>query len=450
MKKLLLVIFIFLLAIGLVWFFGWSNFFNSAINNTQIVTNTKSDSMKTEQKMSDQLETIELKPVTVVFEDGTRSNFELAKPFRLAVAAEGLGKARFMAFSPDGRMFVPDLVNMNLSHEGKIYILENFDETSKRFQTKTTYLSGLRGPNSVAFYTDEDEQGWIYIALTANIIRYPYNAGDTKPSDTAEIVTTFPNQQVAGETSIVWHITRTIKFYNDRLYVSVGSGCNSCEQPDREMRAMIYSINPDGSDRQIYVDGLRNAVGFTFADEEMYATVNGVDNLGDGAPDDALYKLTEGEFYGWPYCYESNGKIYPDTSRNWNSIFSCENAPLSFSAFEPHAAPLGIEYFSIDSHETLKDTFLVALHGSFDPKIRAGYHIVRVSKDGEQEIFMDGFLSENNKQAGWITNIAYAHGDQSTGGTERFGRPVDILQRDDNSFFFTDDYKGRLYYVYAE
>ena len=49
--------------------------------------------------------------------------------------------------------------------------------------------------------------------------------------------------------------------------------------------------------------------------------------------------------------------------------------------------------------------------------------------DGTQEIFMEGFLGEDGK---------------------RFGRPVAILQNDENSFFFTDDFGGRLYYVYAK
>ncbi|MCH7882905.1 PQQ-dependent sugar dehydrogenase [Patescibacteria group bacterium] len=414
--------------------------FEAILNNTQI---------KVGDGKSDVLPTINLVPRIIIFEDGTEVMFEVAEDFNISVAAEGLGKARFMAMSPDGRMFVPDLVSMNLSHEGKIYVLENFDEINKRFQTKSTYLSGLRGPNSVAFYTDKNGQEWIYIALTAHIVRYPYSAGDTEPSGDPEIITTFPNKQVPGESSVVWHITRTIKFYDNRLYVSVGSGCNACEQPEDEMRAMIYSINPDGGNKRIYADGLRNTVGFTWAGRELYATANGADHLGPQAPDDGMYKLIEGEYYGWPFCYELNGKIYPDTSRKWTQSFSCAQVPRSFSAFEPHAAPLGIEYFSKDAHSVLKNTFLVALHGSFEPKIGAGYHIVRVSKDGEQEVFMDGFLTEKRPQTGWLISTAYAHSDQPTGDIERFGRPVDILQNDVNSFFFTDDYKGRVYYVYA-
>lgn len=449
MKKQLLTISVFLFAICLIGILAWFGFLKSTIEQALITTDTESKEAKTETEPTKALP-IKLAPTTVTFEGGTQATFQLAQPFRLAVAAEGLGKARFMTMSPDGRMFVPDLVNMNLSHEGKIYILENFDEETGKFQSKHTYLSGLRGPNSIAFYTDENGQEWIYIALTAHLIRYPYKRGDTKPATGPEIITTFPNKQVPGESSIVWHITRTIKFYNDRLYVSVGSGCNACEQPKGEMRAMIYSINPDGSDKRVYADGLRNAVGITWANGALYATINGADHLGPQAPDDVMYKLTEGEYYGWPYCYELNEKIYLDTSRKWTQSFSCAQVPRSFTAFEPHAAPLGIQYFPENTHPLLRNSFLVALHGSFDPEISAGYHIVKVSRDGKQGVFMDGFLTGKGMRTEWIINTVHAHTDQPFGDIERSGRPVDILQKDNNSFFFTDDYNGRLYYVYAE
>jgi len=89
---------------------------------------------------------------TVVFEDGTEATFSLASEFNLVIAAEGLGKARFIAKSPDRRIFVPDMINWNLSHEGKIYILEDFDKETFTFKTRNTYLSNLTGVNSIAFY----------------------------------------------------------------------------------------------------------------------------------------------------------------------------------------------------------------------------------------------------------------------------------------------------------
>lgn len=192
---------------------------------------------------------------------------------------------------------------------------------------------------------------------------------------------------------------------------------------------MIYSMKPDGSDRRIYVTGIKNAVGLTWENGSLYATNNGVDHLGLNAPNDTLYKLKKGEDYGWPYCYEANGEIYEDDTRSWSRPHSCEGVPLSFSAFDAHAAPLGVEYFE-KAPSVIEGSFLVALHGSFRTDVDTGStKIVRVSGDGEQEIFMTGFENESRK---------------------RFGRPVDFLEYGENAFFFTDDFGGRIYYVYQE
>ena len=365
-------------------------------------------------------------PVSITLVDGTEATFQIAEPFQLAVAAEGLGKARFMAMSPDGRLFVPDLVDYKLSHKGRVFVLENFNEETKQFETKHTYLTGLRGPNSLAFYTDSEGNHWLYLALTAHLVRYPYTFGDTEPSGEPEIVAEFPNKQSPGEVSVVWHITRTIFFHNDRIYVSVGSGCNSCEQLAGAMRAMIYSMKPDGTDQRIEGKGLRNTVGITMVDGELYATANGVDHLGNNAPNEVMYKVEGGKHYGWPFCYAHNGVMVPDTSQEWDEPVLCEDVPPPFAWFEPRSAPLGLHFFE-DGHPVLRNAFLVALHGSFDPSVGAGYEIRRVRMDGTSEVFMDGFLE----------------------GATQLARPVDFLQHDKNSFFFTDDYAGRVYYVYA-
>src|SRR3990167_1778142 len=285
---------------------------------------------------------IKLEPRTVAFADGTVATYSLASEFDLAVAAEDLGKARFIAMSPDNRIFIPDMVDWKLS-------------------------------------------------------RYPYKAGDMAPTAKPELISLFPNKQNPTALGIVWHVTRTILFHEDVLYVSVGSGCNVCEEAQGDKRAMILAMDPDGKNARTYVDGLKNAVGISWAEGALYATENGVDHLGADLPDDVMYKLTEGENYGWPYCYESNGKKNKELSWNWKRVpISCENVPMSFVSFGPHTAPLGITYFE-NAHPFINKAFLVAQHGSHKVEIRNGYNILRVTMDGKQEVFMNGFLGEGDK-----------------------------------------------------
>lgn len=368
---------------------------------------------------------------SITLSDGTEAAFRIAEPFEATIAAEGLGKARFMTMSPDGRVFVPDLVNMNLSRDGKIYVLEDFNEETKRFETTRTFLSGLRGPNSVAFYTDAEGVTWIYYTLTDRLVRHRYEAGDTAPQGAGEVIATFEDWQSPGADGVVWHITRTLLFVDDTLYVSVGSGCNACEQPESEMRAMILAMDPDGENMRVYAKGTKNMVGMTWARGALYATENGVDHLGVDDPDDTMYRIEEGKHYGWPYCYESRGEKFDETIREWaRKDVNCQaDVPKSFAAFGSHTAPLGLAYFGPDAHPVLRNSFLVALHGSFREEIGHGYRLMRVLPDGTQEIFMDGFLDSEGK---------------------RVARPVDILPYDEDSFFVTDDHGGQVFYVYAK
>jgi glucose/arabinose dehydrogenase len=349
----------------------------------------------------------------------TGHTFSLTHPnsFSVTVAAEGYKRLRFMAMSPDNRLFVGEMFNANDSRLGHVYIFDNFDAHSKKFTGVHTYLSNLRNPHSIAFYTDKQNKTWLYIALTDKLIRYPYTHGDNAPTTKPQTVATFP---AYGQTVKQggWHLTRTIVVHNDKLYVSVGSSCNSCEEKANEpSRGSILVMNPDGSDQTVFASGLRNAVGLTFVDNALIATNNNADHLGNDRPADTLYEIVEGKNYGWPYCYEVTKKIFPDLSQPWKKNFDCRTVPLADVELPPHSAPLGVAYF--DNH------LFVALHGSGDAKLQVGYKIITTDARGNQTDFLTGFQQ----------------------GETVLGRPTGILVNDTKSFFVTDDFNGTIYYV---
>src|SRR5215216_5194388 len=191
---------------------------------------------------------------------GRAFNLYLPAEFEIKVARMGLKRARFLAKAPDNRIFVTDMFNRTDNKKGAVYILEQFDAESGRFNKITPYLTGLRNPNSIAFHTEKGGGHWFYLALTDRLLRYKYTPGENSPSSSPELLATFPdyglNYKYGG-----WHLTRTIAIgENGKLYVSVGSSCNACEEKE-PVRATVTEMYLDGKNQRVFAGGLRNAVG---------------------------------------------------------------------------------------------------------------------------------------------------------------------------------------------
>ena len=101
-----------------------------------------------------------LKQVPVSLAKGLNFNLNIPEGYQLAVAAEGLKRPRFLAMSPDKRLFVTDMYDRSDNHKGRVFIFENWDDSAKRFNKIITYMDGLHNPNQVAFY-----KNFIYFVL---------------------------------------------------------------------------------------------------------------------------------------------------------------------------------------------------------------------------------------------------------------------------------------------
>ncbi len=341
---------------------------------------------------------------------------------------------RFMARSPDGRIFVTDMYSLADNEKGVVYILDEFDPAGKTFRKVTPYVSHLRNPNSLAFYTDAKGVNWFYLATTDRLVRYNYTAGDDSPKGQPEVLATFPAYGLSYKYG-GWHATRTIAVGgNDKIYVSVGSSCNACEETE-EVRATILEMDPDGKNQRYFARGLRNAVGLRWIKDSLFATNMGADHLGDHKPADTMYLVQDGANYGWPYCYQSGIGRYPDEKFNpRGSRRNCRTVPRAYAAFDAHSSPLGFEYFDPVNKRLgqLTNSFLVALHGSTKRSLTRGYRVVRLrgntTRSSQPEDFITGFI-ENGK----------VH-----------DRPVDIFSFGKDAFLLTDDFAGAIYYIYEK
>ena len=366
-----------------------------------------------------------------------KSPFSLMLPadFTITPAAEGLKRVRFMARSPDGRIFVTTMHDLSDNSEGAVYILDGLDERSGRFAHVIPYLTNLHNPNSIGFYKDAQGQDWFYLALTDRLVRYKFVGGEERPTSRPEVLATYPAYGLSYNYG-GWHLTRTIAFGpGDLLYVTVGSSCNACEEKE-EIRATLSVMDVGGKNQHIVARGLRNAVGMRFVDGKLFLTNMGADHLGDDEPDDPMFSVSASEMqhgkldYGWPHCYYSRGKSKTDARFPLGpSRTDCQSAPGAFALFEAHSSPLGLDYFGADSTVALlKEHFLVALHGASKKNLNRGYRVVRVDGHGQVQDFITGFIDH---------------------GVVR-GRPCDIFKLSEESFLLSDDTANVIYYVHAK
>lgn len=375
-------------------------------------------------------------PNKISLKNGKTFNLNLPAEYEIIPAVEGLKRVRFFAKSPDGRIFVTDMFNLTDNSKGTIYILDAFDEKTGKFGKVIPYMTNLRNPNSVQFYTDKDGQDWLYLAETHRLTRRKFKQGETKPGDTKpQVLATFPDHGLSYKYG-GWHLTRTIAFSPaGKLYISVGSSCNACDEENSELektRATVQEMNMDGTGMRTFARGLRNAVSIKWIGESLWATNQGSDHLGLDKPDETFYALKDGADYGWASCYQANGKVFFDTTKPnklkkpTTRLKNCADIPASYAHFPARSSAMGFDYFDdADSEEVIKNAFLVALHGSTNKAIGHGYKIVIMRKGERLQDFLSGFLQ----------------------GKTVHGRPCDIMRLDANSFFFTDDHTGVVYYV---
>src|SRR4051812_36339317 len=232
-----------------------------------------------------------LTPHKISLKNGKSFSLNLPADYEIIPAVEGLKRVRFFAKAPDGRIFVTDMYNLTDNKRGTVYILDGWNAESGKFSKVIPYLTGLHNPNSVQFYRDREGQDWLYLAETEKLTRRKFTQGETKPTDNRpQTLATFPDYGLSYKYG-GWHLTRTIAFGgNGKLYISVGSSCNSCEEKEN-VRASVIEMNPDGSEQREIAKGLRNAVGLKWIGDSLYATNQGSDHLGTEKPDETFYRL---------------------------------------------------------------------------------------------------------------------------------------------------------------
>jgi glucose/arabinose dehydrogenase len=192
-------------------------------------------------------------------------------------------------------------------------------------------------------------------------------------------------------------------------------------------------MNPDGSNKEVYVSGVRNTVGFTWHPEtgEMWFTDNGRDMLGDNYPPCELNKVEKAnQHFGYPYCH---GNDISDPE--FGNKFACDEFVKPVQNLGPHVAPLGLKFYEGNMFpDEYKGDVFIAEHGSWNRSRKIGYRITRVKVENNKSVGYEPFIY------GWLDEEEQ----------EAWGRPVDVIILKDGSMLISDDYANAIYRVYYD
>jgi len=283
----------------------------------------------------------------------------------------------------------------------------------------------IAAPFGLAF-----NNGYLYVGNTSSLVRLKYANGELKATSEPEKLMDLP----AGG-----HTTRNVIFNRagTKMYVSVGSQSNNNAGEDCR-RAAILEFNPDGSGYRVFASGIRNPVGLAWqpGTNALWTAMNERDNLGDDLVPDYATSVQDGGFYGWPYSYIGKN---PDPRYRGAFPDLVNRAVVPDVLLPAHAAALGITFYDgTQFPQRYRNGAFVALHGSWNRSVAAGYKVVFFPMTNGRPGPIEDFLS----------NTLVSNGENGS-AIETWGRPVGVTVASDGALLVSDDGSNVIWRVSA-
>jgi Raf kinase inhibitor-like YbhB/YbcL family protein len=359
--------------------------------------------------------------------DARIAQLKLPSGFTIARFAEGLYNPRMLAVSGDGTVYVTQRT------PGNLVMLKDVDndgviDAQKVIFTKKD-LHGIAIRGNRMYLVDVTK---VYVA-------------NIRPDGTITPPTVLARDLPDGGQ----HPNRTLAFGPDgALYLSVGSTCNACIEPNPE-NATLLRLDADNGQRRIFASGLRNTIGFGWqpVSQRLYGMDQGIDWLGNDHQQEELNEILEGQRYGWPYIYEK-GEFNPQdeplqvTQPEWAKL---SRDPVRL--YTAHAAAMQLSFYTgTQFGADYRNDAFVAMHGSWNRKPSSGYEVVRIRFNASGDFssfepFVTGFLTEQPKRDPPLP------GAQPLPPDGFIGRPTGIAVARDGALLVGDDSNNMIYRV---
>jgi glucose/arabinose dehydrogenase len=390
--------------------------------------------------------------------DADNGGLTLPKGFGALVVAEGVGKARHIAVSEKGDIYV----RLSKLKDGKgTIILKDTNGDGKADETKG--FGNFVGTGIVL------GNGYMYASSDTSVVRYPMINGSPDESKPETIVT---GLELYGE-----HGTKSLALDDKgHLYVSFGAPSNACQEKNRtkgskgmmpcpilDWHGGVWQFdankkNQKHSDGFRYATGIRNIVGIDWNKQqgELYAMQHGRDQLttlypemynaeqSAELPSEEFLLVKKGSDFGWPYCYHDRFQkkkiLAPEYGGDSKTQGLCEGKDKPIMAFPAHWAPNALMFYTGNMLPAkYKNGAFICFHGSWNraPLKQGGYFVAFVpfGKDGkpsgDYEVFAEGF----------------AGGPEIKSANDAKARPMGLAQAPDGSILITDSVKGKVWRV---
>jgi glucose/arabinose dehydrogenase len=240
--------------------------------------------------------------------------------------ATGLVHATAMAFDSQGRLWATTADYSDSGYDA-LYVVR------RAGATPTAVVHGLHTPLGLLWIGDT-----LYVASKERVDAYTGFEGAAFASQ--RTVITFP--------SGVGEVNGLALAPDGRIQLGISAPCDHCTPPS-ELSGAVVSFLPDGTELRADATGIRAPIGLAYfpGTNELYATMNQRDDLGDQTPGDWLSIVRSGQSWGFPDCYGQGGS-------------ACAGKPGPVAELDQHAAVSGVAIITGELGTTIGTAALVA------------------------------------------------------------------------------------------